>query len=60
MIIYRFDNPISGEVVNRPSKTNKSPYLADVLINNKIYMAHSPSLGLSGLKMENVPYKFYY
>jgi DNA-binding sugar fermentation-stimulating protein len=49
MIIHRFKNTIKGIVINRPSKTNKSPYLADVLINNKIYMAHSPSLGLSGL-----------
>ena len=49
MIIHKFNKPIIGTVINRPSKTNKSPYLADVLINGKIYMAHSPSLGLSGL-----------
>lgn len=49
MIIYKFKKPIKAIVINRPSKINKSPYLADILINNKEYMAHSPSLGLSGL-----------
>lgn len=49
MIIYKFKKTYLGTVINRPSKKNKSPYLADVLIDNKKYMAHSPSLGLSGL-----------
>lgn len=49
MIIYRFNNTILAEVINRPSEINKSPYLADVIINDIIYVAHSPSLGLSGL-----------
>ena len=34
----------------RPSKTNKSPYLADIqLTPDQVEMAHSPALGLSGL-----------
>jgi hypothetical protein len=41
-------------IINRPSKNIKSPYLADILINNKIELAHSPSLGLSGLITNNV------
>ena len=49
MIIYNFKKTIIGKVLNRPSLINKSPYLADVLINNKKFIAHSPSLGLSGL-----------
>ena len=41
---------IDAKVVCRPSKVNKSPYLADIDIgNNKPVMAHSPALGLSGL-----------
>lgn len=43
-------NLIDAKVVCRPSKVNKSPYLADIDIgNNKPVMAHSPALGLSGL-----------
>ena len=37
------------KVINRPSKTVKSPYMADIEINNKTELAHSPSLGLCGL-----------
>ena len=41
-------------VINRPSKINKSPYLADIIIDSedepsKISIAHSPSLGCGGL-----------
>ena len=44
-------NLVDGSIINRPSKTNKSPYLADVIADGKkeIEMAHSPALGLSGL-----------
>lgn len=44
-------NLINGNIVCRPSKTNKSPYLADVIIEGSkvVEMAHSPALGLSGL-----------
>ena len=49
MIIHKFNKTYIGKVINRPSKINKSPYLADVIINGKEFMAHSPSLGLSGL-----------
>jgi len=38
-------------VINRPSKINKSPYLADIVIDStgEISIAHSPSLGCGGL-----------
>tara|TARA_X000000950_G_scaffold288891_1_gene408129 strand:+ start:558 stop:1370 length:813 start_codon:yes stop_codon:yes gene_type:complete len=49
MIIHKFNKTFEGTVIRRPSKINKSPYLADVKINDKEYMAHSPSLSLSGL-----------
>ena len=49
MIIFNYKNLIEGKIVNRPSKTNKSPYLADVMIDNKLVMSHSPALGMSGM-----------
>ena len=52
MIIHKFKKTFIGIVKNRPSKINKSPYLADVLFNGKEFMAHTPSLGLSGLIKE--------
>lgn len=42
------------KIINRPSKTVKSPYMADIDINNKIELAHSPSLGLCGLIINDV------
>ena len=43
-------NLVDAQIVCRPSKTNKSPYLADIqLTPDKVEMAHSPALGLSGL-----------
>ena len=45
---------IKVKVVNRPSKKIKSPYIADIEIDDNIELAHSPSLGLCGLIKENV------
>jgi len=36
-------------VINRISKTIKSPYLADIKITDTIELAHNPGLGLVGL-----------
>ena len=47
-IIFKFNDLIIADVVNRPSKKIKSPYLADVIIEKNEYMAHSPGLGLCG------------
>ena len=35
MIIHKFKKTFIGKVLNRPAKKNKSPYLADVLIEGK-------------------------
>jgi DNA-binding sugar fermentation-stimulating protein len=40
---------IEGVVVKRPSRHVKTPYVADVQINDKEILAHSPSLGCCGL-----------
>jgi DNA-binding sugar fermentation-stimulating protein len=45
---------ILATVLHRPSKINKSPYLADIIIDSgsgasEISIAHSPSLGCGGL-----------
>jgi sugar fermentation stimulation protein A len=42
-----------AKVIYRPSKKIKSPYMADIEIDNIIELAHSPSLGLCGLIKEN-------
>lgn len=43
-------------VINRPSKINKSPYLADIVIDStgEVSIAHSPSLGCGGLIVSGV------
>lgn len=52
-IIFSIANLIEGTVLHRPSKNIKSPYVADVLIEeNNIkteVISHSPSLGCCGL-----------
>ena len=48
---------VNAKIVCRPSKKNKSPYLADIEVNNKVEMAHSPALGLSGLICSNAEVK---
>jgi sugar fermentation stimulation protein A len=47
-IIYKYNNLEIAEVINRPSKKIKSPYLADINIKNKEELAHTPGLGLCG------------
>jgi DNA-binding sugar fermentation-stimulating protein len=39
---------IKAKVLARPSKKVKSPYLADILIDDKEYLCHSAPLGCSG------------
>lgn len=50
---------IGGVIVNRPSKSIKSPYVADVVLNNdaskKTFLAHCPSLSLAGLVSAGEP-----
>ena len=41
---------IRGTIVKRPSKHCKSPYVADVVLENgEEVIAHAPSLGCCGL-----------
>lgn len=49
MTLLKLDDVCIGEIIKRPSKHIKSPYVADVLIEGKEYLAHTPSLGCCGL-----------
>lgn len=58
-LLYTLPLLIKAIIVNRPSKTIKSPYVADIQLiddidgeeqhHQVVYQAHSPSLGTSGL-----------
>lgn len=50
-ILFQLSSLIRGQIINRPSKSCKSPYVADVLMQNTEHstLAHTPSLGCSGL-----------
>jgi len=49
MLILKIDNLVEGSIVKRPSKLVRSPYVADVVINNTEILAHTASLGCCGL-----------
>ena len=49
MMIMKIENLVPGSVVKRPSKIIKSPYVADVNINNTEFLAHTAALGCCGL-----------
>ena len=52
--LYRLPKAlVKAKVLSRPSKKIKSPYLADILIDEKEYLCHSGSLGCSGHITEN-------
>ena len=58
VILYKYSNLIGGgKLIKRPSKSIKSPYIADIFINDIETLAHCPSLGISGLL--NDESKFY-
>lgn len=44
---------IEANIINRPSKIIKSPYIADIEINSKNELAYNPSLSLGGLIDKN-------
>jgi len=49
-----FEPMIKGTIIKRPSKHCKSPYVADVLLENgEEVIAHAPSLGCCGLCEKN-------
>lgn len=48
-LLYKFDALYEGVVAKRPSKSCKTPYVADVVIeSNENILGHSPSLGCCG------------
>lgn len=50
MIVYQIENIIQGSIIKRPSAFCKTPYVADVLLENQEQIfGHSPSLGCCGL-----------
>jgi len=50
-LLLKIDNLIEGEVIKRPSKFIKTPYVADIEIcdNSEIILGHTASLGCCGL-----------
>lgn len=50
-LMLKIDGLVDGTVVNRPSKTIKSPYVADILLHtlNTTILGHTASLGCCGL-----------
>jgi hypothetical protein len=49
MLVLKLDNLVEGSIVKRPSKLVKSPYVADVIINDTEILAHTAALGCCGL-----------
>ena len=49
MTLLKLDDVCIGEIVKRPSIHIKSPYVADIIVENNEYLAHTPSLGCCGL-----------
>lgn len=48
VFLYKLENIYKGYILERPSKHCRSPYVADVIINDKEYICHAPSLGCCG------------
>ena len=49
VLLFQIEKVYSGTILKRPSQYCKSPYVADVLLDNNEIIAHSPSLGCCGL-----------
>ena len=50
ILLLKIDNLIKGNIIKRPSKLIKSPYVADInKENNETILGHCPSLGCCGL-----------
>jgi len=50
-LIIKLDNLIKGEIINRPSKHIKTPYVADIknIVTSNEILGHTASLGCCGL-----------
>lgn len=50
MLLYKIDHKVEeAKIVKRPSLYCKTPYVADIDINGKMGMGHTPALGCCGL-----------
>jgi DNA-binding sugar fermentation-stimulating protein len=49
MLILKIEGLTEGQIIKRPSKLIKSPYVADAYINNQEFLAHTAALGCCGL-----------
>ena len=49
MFILKIEGLLEGQIVKRPSKFIKSPYVADAILNKNEFLAHTASLGCCGL-----------
>ena len=49
MFILKIEGLLEGQIVKRPSKLIKSPYVADAILNNNEFLAHTAALGCCGL-----------
>jgi DNA-binding sugar fermentation-stimulating protein len=49
MLLYELQSPIVTTIEKRPSATCKTPYVADITVENQSYYAHTPALGCCGL-----------
>lgn len=47
--LISFENVEEGVVIKRPSASIKSPYVADVIVDDESLLCHTPSLGCCGL-----------
>ena len=51
MKVFNLENVIQAQIISRPSKHIKSPYVSDIIISQsgELALAHTPSLGCAGL-----------
>ena len=49
MFILKIEDLVEGQIIKRPSKLIKSPYVADAIANNNEFLAHTAALGCCGL-----------
>jgi DNA-binding sugar fermentation-stimulating protein len=49
MMILKIEGLVEGQIVKRPSKLIKSPYVGDAIINKQEFLAHTAALGCCGL-----------
>ena len=48
-LLYSLPEAQVTEIIKRPSAICKTPYVADILVQNTPYLAHTPALGCCGL-----------